>query len=94
MIGVLSVMTLGIVLGLAFRSKTKLIQLFNKSTIWIIFILLFFMGISIGKNPTIMENLDTIGLRGLELALVSVIGSSLLSWLVYHLFFKKEQNEG
>ncbi|MFA6401024.1 MAG: LysO family transporter [Salinivirgaceae bacterium] len=94
MIGVLIVMTLGIVIGLAFRSKTKMIQLINKSTIWIIFLLLFFMGISIGANPIIMKNIDTIGIRGFELALVSVLGSSLLSWLVYHLFFKKEQNEG
>lgn len=94
MIGVLSVMTLGIITGIFLRSKKIWIKRLNKSVLWIIFVLLFFMGISVGGNPQIMENLDTIGLRGLQLAIVAVLGSSLLSWLVYHFFFKSSQHEG
>jgi len=85
-------MTGGIVLGYILRSKEKLIKVSNKATLWVIFILLFFMGISVGSNSKVMQNLDTIGLRGLQLATVAILGSVLLSWIVYKLAFKpKEQ---
>lgn len=88
MILVLLIMGVGIVLGLVFRNKPKLIKANSKSTIWVIFLLLFFMGVSVGKNAEIMNNLDTIGLRGLQLAVVAVLGSAACSWLVYISFFK------
>jgi len=88
MIKVLIIMAVGIAFGALNRNKQKLIKANNKSTIWIIFLLLFFMGVSVGKNNDIMNNLDTIGLRGLQLAIVAVLGSVLLSWLVYKSFFK------
>lgn len=88
MLKVLLIMALGIGFGVIFRNKKKIIKVNNKSTIWVIFILLFFMGISVGKNSDIMNNLDTIGLRGLQLAVVAVLGSIVLAWVVYKLFFK------
>jgi uncharacterized membrane protein YbjE (DUF340 family) len=94
MIGVLSVMTLGIITGVLLRSKKAFLKKLNKTVLWIIFALLFFMGVSVGGNPQIMKNLDTIGLRGFQLAIVAVLGSSMLSWLVYHFFFKSSQHEG
>lgn len=85
-------MTAGIALGLISRNKHKLVSLNNKSTLWVIFLLLFFMGISVGKNNDIMNNLDTIGLRGLQLAFVAVLGSVVLSWFVYKAFFNNKSN--
>jgi len=88
-------MTFEGLVGYLLRSRTKLIKTVNETTLWIIFILLFFMGISVGSNNDIMQNLDTIGMRGLQIALVTVLGSVLLSWLVYLLVFKtKNNNEG
>jgi uncharacterized membrane protein YbjE (DUF340 family) len=88
MIKVLIIMAAGIAFGALARNKKKLIKANNKSIIWIIFLLLFFMGVSVGKNGDIMNNLDTIGLRGLQLAFVAVLGSVLLSWIIYKAFFK------
>lgn len=88
MIEVLIIMTVGIVLGALLRSKQKLISAINRSTMWIIFALLFFMGISVGINEDIMSNLGTIGLQGLFLSLVAILGSVVLSWVLYVLFFK------
>ncbi len=90
---VLIIMTIGICFGYLFRSRKKIIQFSNKATLWVIFILLFFMGIGVGSNKIIMDNLDTIGLRGLQLALAAVFGSVFLSWIVYTLFFKKANHE-
>ena len=36
-----------------------------------------------------MDNLDTIGLKGLILALGGVSGSVILAWVVYRFFFMR-----
>lgn len=90
---VLIIMAVGIGVGYLLRSRKKWLWYTNKATLWIIFLLLFFMGISVGNNPQIMENLDTIGLRGLQLALVAILGSVALSWVVYRFFFKSANDE-
>jgi uncharacterized membrane protein YbjE (DUF340 family) len=93
MIKVLIIMSLGIGFGLLLKEKKKLIAGFNKSTLWIIFILLFFMGVSVGNNAEIMQNLDTIGIQGLLLSLASILGSIVLALIVYVAFFKNVKNE-
>ncbi|PKP09428.1 MAG: DUF340 domain-containing protein [Bacteroidetes bacterium HGW-Bacteroidetes-4] len=90
---VLIIMAVGIGVGYLMRSRKTWLQYTNKATLWIIFLLLFFMGIGVGNNPQIMENLDTIGFRGLQLALVAILGSVVLSWVVYRLFFKSADDE-
>jgi len=87
---VLVIMTAGMLLGYALRSKLKVIKLVNKSTIWIIFILLFFMGISVGADDKIMNNIGSLGLLGLILSVTAISGSVMLSWIVYNLFFKDQ----
>jgi len=91
MLTVILIMVTGIVLGYFLRSKQGLIKVLNKSTIWVIFVLLFFMGISVGVNDTVMQNLDTIGLRGLQLAMVTILGSVLLAWVAYLWVFKTKK---
>lgn len=88
MLTIILIMLAGIITGYLLRNKNKLLKTVNKSTLYIIFMLLFFMGISVGSNNTIMRNLDTIGFRGLQLALFTILGSVLLSWLVYIVVFK------
>jgi len=89
MIEVLIIMTVGIIVGLLLRKKQNIVNYFNKSIIWFVVILLFLMGISVGVNNKIMDNLSSIGLQGLILSLTAILGSSVLSYIVYTLFFKK-----
>lgn len=90
MLTVLIIMTAGILFGYFIRTKKRLVAAINKSTLWVIFLLLFFMGVSVGSNSQVMQNLDTIGLRGLQLAVVTILGSVLLAWLAYLLVFKSK----
>lgn len=92
MLTVILIMAAGMVVGYFLRSRKKLLQLSNKSTLWVIFILLFFMGISVGSNSDVMNNLDTIGIRGLQLALVTILGSVFLSWVVYRFVIKPNES--
>lgn len=84
-------MTAGIVFGYLIQSRERLVMLFNKSTLGVIFLLLFFMGVSVGGNNEVMSNLDTIGLRGLQLAVATILGSVILAWVVYKFVLKNSK---
>ena len=92
MLTVIIIMTAGIVTGYFFRKKDKIIKVLNKSLLWIIFLLLFFMGVSVGSNNEVMNNLNTIGVRGLQLAIVTILGSVTLSWVLYQFVLKPKKN--
>ena len=52
-----------------------------------IFLLLFLLGITIGANEDVMNNLDSIGLEALLITLAAIAGSVLCAWGVYRFFF-------
>ena len=91
MVEVLVIMAIGIVIGSLIRSKQKLVSIVNKGTMWIVFVLLFFMGVSVGANDIILSNLGTIGLQGVLLSIVAIMGSALLSWLLYIVVFRSSK---
>lgn len=67
----------------------QFLQKIEKSTSLTIFLLLFVLGISIGSNSLIINNLGRFGWQAAILATLSILGSMLASFLVFHLFFKK-----
>ena len=77
---VISVILLGVIVGYIFRNISFL-QKVEKSISWTIFLLLFVLGLSIGSNPLIVENLWSFG--------GTITGSLLASLMVFRLFFKK-----
>lgn len=92
MLKVLGIMFAGILIGYLFR-RLPLLQRLDKPLLYVIFILLFLMGLAVGGNPAIMENLPRIGGQALLLALAGVLGSSLAALWVYKLFFKRRGDE-
>lgn len=84
MFTIISIMFVGIGIGYVLRNL-QFLQKIEKSTSLTIFLLLFVLGISIGSNSLIINNLGRFGL----LATLSILGSMLASFLVFHLFFKK-----
>ena len=51
-----------------------------------IFLLLFLLGITVGANGDVMNNLDSIGLEALLITLAAIAGSVLSAWGVYRFF--------
>ena len=49
----------------------------------------FVLGVSIGSNRLIVDNLGRFGWQAAVLASLSITGSMLASLMVFHLFFKK-----
>ena len=81
----LAFMFAGILVGYLFR-KTPFPGRIAGLLTAIICALLFAMGMPIGANPMVMNNLDTLGLRGLGLALATTAGSVVCVFLICRLF--------
>ena len=82
---VIGLMVTGIVLGYLFRERN--LKIVHKLNNYAIFLLLFLLGITVGANGDIMNNLATIGYDALLITLAAVAGSVLCAWGIYHFFF-------
>lgn len=92
MLLVVAIMLSGVLVGYLFKAKE--LKFLSKIIMTAIYLLLFFLGVTVGSNPDIMNNLTTIGVDGITIAVVSVLGSSLAALFVYNKFFKNSHNEG
>lgn len=92
MIGVLITMIAGIITGILIHRKDHLVKINDRLITIAIYVLLFLLGISVGLNKTIIKNIATLGLQALIITAGAVLGSVLISWVVYRVFFKEKQN--
>ena len=83
MFTVIGIMFAGIAAGYLLR-KIELLQKIGKPISYTILLLLFLLGISVGANKDIVDNLATLGGQAFLL-----VGSVLAGWGVYRLFFKE-----
>lgn len=95
MIIVLLLMLAGMLTGFALRQRSIVLKINEKLTSVAIYILLFLLGISVGLNKTIIQQLDKIGIQALIITLGAISGSVLTLWILYRTFLKdlKPSNE-
>ena len=87
MFTIISIMFIGIGIGYLMRN-VQMLQKVEKSAS-LTLLLLFVLGVSIGSNRLIVDNLGRFGWQAAVLASLSITGSMLASLMVFHLFFKK-----
>ncbi len=80
-------MIAGIVCGYLLRSKK--LSFVPRVIEYSIFALLLFLGIFVGANPEVMDNLTSIGLDAAIIASGATLGSMIVAWALYHFIFKK-----
>ena len=88
MFTVIGIMFGGVILGYFFRKK-EILQKLGTPINYTICLLLFFLGISVGGNKEIINNLPSLGGQALLLAFAGTSGSVIAAWIVYKIFFKK-----
>ena len=93
MITVIALMTVGIILGLFLDQIPKLIKAVDKLITYAIYLLLFLLGISVGINEKIMNNLDSIGVKALMISFGAISGSVLATWILYKTMFVPKKIE-
>ena len=91
MIIILVVLSAGILLGLLIIRKPRLHQFNNHLLNWAIYLLLFLLGISVGTNDEVIQNLDKIGYEATAIAFASIAGSVLVSGLLFRILFKQHE---
>jgi len=84
---ILLLMLSGIILGLAFGRYPIILKINEKLLNIVIYILLLLLGISVGTNDKIINNLYSIGLQSLIISAGAIVGSVLFCWLIYKTFF-------
>ncbi|MDO5570315.1 MAG: LysO family transporter [Bacteroidales bacterium] len=90
MVTLILTMILGIIFGRIIR-KNKKAGIFSKSIFPIVLVLLFFMGISIGNNKLIMDNLSTLGWEALIITLGALTGTLIGAFCIWKYFFKSKE---
>ncbi len=85
---VLIALAAGFIVGFVLRHRSEAKALFTHLSDWSIYILLFFMGISVGTNEDIISNIGTIGLQVVIITAGALAGSIGLSYFVYRIFFR------
>lgn len=92
MFSIISILLAGIVIGHLLRDR-KFLSHIEKSTSLTVFILLFVLGLSVGSNRLIVENLGRFGWQAAVLATLSLAGSIVAARIVYQLFFYQKGEE-
>ncbi len=89
MLVIMSCLAFGVVVGFLFREKERFLLYADRITGFAIYMLLFFLGISIGINEEVMNHIFAFGLKSLVLSLGAILGSVLFSYVVYLFFFRE-----
>ncbi len=88
---ILLLLLAGTLTGYAFSGSKKFFGITDKTTLYIIYALLFFMGLSVGTKPEIMRNLTEIGFKALLISLFAIAGSVFTAFLLYRFIFRKNE---
>ncbi|MBI9047237.1 MAG: LysO family transporter [Anaerolineaceae bacterium] len=88
MAGIIIIFVIGIGAGLLFRGNERLKKRIQFITNIDLCLLLFVLGLSIGKEDGLMHKLDVIGYQSFILAIGTILGSILLVYPLYLRAFK------
>lgn len=93
MIEVIGIMLVGCIAGWCFKSMQKIMRAAEKICGWIIFLLLFSLGLSVGKNDAVMANISNLGILSAGISIAATIGSIVCAYFLYKYFFKKIKSD-
>ncbi len=85
MLALILLFVLGVGLGLLLRKRKPLAPLVEKLTQVVVCALMVVLGISVGGNPQVMQNLGSLGLQALALTVGAVTGSILMVRGLFHI---------
>ena len=88
---IIGIMLTGMLVGYLLRSKR--LTWIHKIITFLIWLLLFLLGIDVGGNEAIMKGLHTLGLESLIITLAAVIGSTLLAWGLWYLLYIRNRDK-
>jgi uncharacterized membrane protein YbjE (DUF340 family) len=88
---ILIILFAGTLAGYAFSRLKAFNKITDAATMYIIYVLLFFMGLSVGTKPEIMKNLASIGFDALIIAAFAIGGSILTAFFLHRYLFRRNE---
>lgn len=88
---IIGIMLTGMLIGYLLRSKR--LTWIHKIITFLIWTLLFLLGIDVGGNETIIKGLHTLGLEAAIITLTAVTGSTLCAWGLWHLLYIRNRGK-
>jgi hypothetical protein len=79
-------LAIGAILGFALRGHPRFLQLVEQVTGLTVFLLLFLLGLAVGSNRELLQNLGNLGGQALVLSLGGIAGSLTLSMILHARF--------
>ncbi len=83
MFTIIGIMLTGMLIGYLLRNQK--LSWIHKVITLLIWVLLFLLGIEVGRNDAIIQGLHTIGLEAAVITLAAVVGSTLFAWGLWYL---------
>ena len=80
----------GIWVGWFLRNKPRILRINSGLTNAVVFMLLFFMGISVGINEQVVTSFGQIGIQSIGLTLFAMAGSILTTFILVRLFMQQK----
>lgn len=74
--------SLGAPIGFLIQNHPRLIKTVDYSLTWSVRILLFLLGLSLGSNTTIIQQLDTLGIQAIIITFFCISGSLIAAKLL------------
>jgi uncharacterized membrane protein YbjE (DUF340 family) len=93
MVLVLSFLGLGMAFGFLLRRRAGLIRLADRLMAWMLYGLLFFLGVWVSVEQTVVGQLGSLSLQGLALAVTGIAGSILFVRLLAGPSFREAPRE-
>lgn len=88
MFTVIGFMIGGMLVGFLFRRQD--FSLIHRVITFLIWMLLFILGIEVGGNRRIIEGLGTIGMEALFMSVAFILGSCIFAWALWYILYKKK----
>lgn len=85
---ILGLMILGMIVGLILGKYPVLLKINEKLLNAAIYILILLLGIAVGSNDKIVNNLFDFGIQALAITSGAIAGSVAMCWLIYKTFFQ------
>ena len=86
----MGIMLSGVLFGYLIRDRK--IQITHKIITVLVWLLLLLLGIEVGANKEIINNLHTIGLEAIYITIGAVTGSVLAAWGLWYFINRKRPN--
>ena len=75
--------------GVGYMLRRYSLKIIPRLITFLIWLLLFFLGMEVGSNQRLIRNISTLGVEALLLTLGGILGSILLAWGLWSFVLKK-----